>query len=93
MEEETNGDEISEEDSPPSKRRRTETMVLDDEETKIASGLRPIPGISRAVSHFAEDETQSQDGGDSGAEKEEGPVDDLCGDGLDAGFKDNGVCL
>lgn len=90
MEEETNEDEISEEDFPPSKRRRTEPMVLDDEETEIASGLRPIPGTSRAVSRFEEDETQSQDGSDSGVEKEGDAVD---GVGLDAGFQDNGVCL
>jgi hypothetical protein len=90
MDEEGNESEGShEEDSLPKKKIRTEAMVLDAEETEIASGLRPIQGTSRTASQFEQDETGSQGGG-SGADvngEGAGEVDDL-----DNGFEDNGVC-
>jgi hypothetical protein len=100
IEEEANDVEGSQDEvSPPTKRRRTEAMVLDDDETAIASGLRPIP------TQFEEDETGSQDGdagasdagGDAGVDSEQGGgalsnTDDLGDDGHGNGFEDNGVC-
>jgi hypothetical protein len=88
MEEETNYDEgREEEDTPPvKKKQRTETMVLDDEEADLASALRPIRRTKQAESKFNDDETGSQDGGDSGV-----AVDDFSGDGAE--FEENGVCL
>ena len=93
MDEETNGKEGSEEeDSPPAKRTRTGTVVLDDEEAEIVSKLRPIlhVGTSQAVSQLEERQTRSQDGGDSGAEIERD--DDVSGDEYGGGLEDNGVC-
>jgi hypothetical protein len=91
MDEEINDEEgFEEEESPPAKRLRTETIVLDEEEAEIASGLRPILGTERAAPQLEEDDTGSQNGGDSG---EGGAVEDLRGDGYGAGFEDNGVCL
>lgn len=90
MEEETNYSEgHEEEDTPPvKKKQRMETMALDNEEADLASALRPIHMTKQAESKFNDDETGSQDGGDSGA-----AVDDFSGDGYGAEFEDNGVCL
>jgi hypothetical protein len=95
MEEEINEDEGSQEDedSPPSKRIRTETMVLDEEENEIASGLRPIHETSRVPSQLEQDKTRSQYGNSGSGSEDEGGggVDDHNGDGH-TGFEDNGVC-
>lgn len=85
MDEEANeGEGSQEEDNPPTKRVRTEAMVLDCDEVDIASGLRPIQGTSRAA----------QDKDDSGAEGdgERSNDFDFSGDGRGTGFEDNGVC-
>jgi hypothetical protein len=90
MEQEGNDDEgIQDEDIPHAKRIRMEAMVLDADEIEIASGLRPISSIHRAVSHLPEDEARNQDG-DSGAQGE-GDMGDSNDDGA-IGFEDNGVC-
>jgi hypothetical protein len=95
MQEEANEDEENQdEDSPPSKKTRTESLVLDDEEAKIASGLRES---SRAASQL-ERYNRTQDGvsgmgegDDEGSEQGGSAVDDYSGDGV-TGFEDNEVC-
>lgn len=73
-------DDVEDDDSHPTKRNRKEGMALDDEETQIASGLKPIS--------LDQDETRSQDGDVD----EQSGVDDFGGDGHGTGFEDNGVC-
>ena len=96
MEEEAEEDEEDEGlYSPSPKRRRTETMVLDEEEAEIASGFRPVHETRRDASQLEEDKTISHDVDSAGAEGEGGgvggAVDDYSGDG-GSGFENNGAC-
>jgi hypothetical protein len=89
---EAEANENEEEGFPPPKRIRTEAVVLDDEESEIASGLRPI---SRVGSQLDQDvDSAGADGEGEGEESDqgEGAVDDYSGDGRN-GFEDNGVCF
>jgi hypothetical protein len=105
MEEEANDNDGSDvDDPPPSKRKRTEALTLDEDEAEIASGLSRIHDADRAASQLEQDRTGRKDG-DSGYGEEDGQgsekgggggggggaFDDYSGDGH-TGFEDNGVC-
>lgn len=102
MEEEGDEDDINlEEESPPPKRIRTETLVLDEDEAEIASGLRPLPETSRHATQLEKDKTTIEDAESAGAESESnvegnggvgGAVDDYSGGG-GTGFENNGACF
>ena len=107
MEEEDNEDdednEDQEDDRQPRKRTRTKSMVLDDEEAEIASGLSLArPETRQVASQLELDKTRRQDVGSAGTDDEdengvrggeqgEQAGDDYGGDGH-TGFEDNGVC-
>jgi hypothetical protein len=92
--------EDQEDDVHPRKRTRTKSMVLDDEEAEIASGLSLArPETRQDASQLELDRTRSQDVGSAGIDDEneddvrggEQAGDDYSGDGH-TGFEDNGVC-
>ena len=88
---------------PPSKKVRSETLVLDDEETEIASGLRPIKRRSAAIQSDEDDAGSLNgnqndgdidvEGGDAVDDFRHDAVDDFNGQGLNSGFENNGVRL
>lgn len=89
-EEEEDDNEGLEEEYRPTKRIRSETMVLDAEEAQIASNLQPIHTTSGTVQPLDEDEIGMLDFED---EKEGGAVGDISGEHGAAVFEDNGVYL
>ena len=90
MQEESNGDEINEEeDSHPSKKTRTESIVLDEEEAEIAFGLCES---SRQV---VVDRARSEDGGSRKGEGDDEEGDQggaALDDDYSGEFENNGVC-
>ena len=87
-------DEDEELYTQPSKKQRTETMVLDEEEAEIASGLCPVHETSRGALQLEKDvdsagaESEGNGEGDGGVG---GAVDDYSGD-RGTGFENNGAC-
>lgn len=88
---EAEADENDEEGFPPPKRIRTEAVVLDDEESEIASGLRPISQVGSQLDQDV-DSAGADGGGEEESDEGEGLVDDYSGEGHN-GFEDNGVCF
>jgi hypothetical protein len=90
MQEEANGDEENEEeDSRPSKKTRNESIVLDEEEAQIASGLRESSrqvAMDRARSEDVDSRMDADD--DEQGEQVGAAIDDYGG----TEFDNNGVC-
>ena len=109
MEQEESGDDDSQQededaDAPPSKKSRTDMVILDSDESAFASSIRPIRPTPAAVSQYQHIDIESQDGdgpaqaNDEQSDQGDADIDmgDFDNNGEDdpenIGFQDNGVC-
>ncbi|KJA18006.1 hypothetical protein HYPSUDRAFT_45729 [Hypholoma sublateritium FD-334 SS-4] len=103
LEDEEQGEEEDDDDleeSPPRKKYRSQTMVLDEEETALAQSLPDIPAreASPSVDDDQDDEEELQGGGENDSDARDADIDneeehEKEDDSMDGSFLDNGLVI